>query len=176
MQGVCVCVVLPSSQHQPGGDSTALHRDSVLAGLKPAPTLSVCSEVGLVRKGSCWGARKGFSPAGQGQTSLLRGEEHTKGSAALRYMGRGGEERQKTSFPPPPQQLGETEARATQAQSQSTYGRAGNKPQLSAIHASHQPLLTSTRQDLELMAVMGSSLELQTQGRALPGNEEPSPL
>lgn len=90
MQGVCVCVVLPSSQHQPGGDSTALHRDSVLAGLKPAPTLSVCSEVGLVRKGSCWGARKGFSPAGQGQTSLLRGEEHTKGSAALRYMGRGG--------------------------------------------------------------------------------------
>lgn len=90
MQGVGVCVVLPSSQHQPGGDSTALHRDSVLAGLKPAPTLSVCSEVGLVRKGSCWGARKGFSPAGQGQTSLLRGEEHTKGSAALRYMGRGG--------------------------------------------------------------------------------------
>lgn len=44
-------------------------------------------------------AREGFSPAGQGL--LLWGGKHTKGSAALRYMGRG-EEKQRTSLPLPP--------------------------------------------------------------------------
>jgi len=81
-----------------GGGSTVLHRDSVLAGLRPVPAVSAGSEAGLAPKGWCRGAREGFSPAGLGQTPLLRGRSTLKAAQRSGTWAGGKQGRQ----PPPP--------------------------------------------------------------------------
>lgn len=111
----------------------------------------------------------GCQGRGQGQTALLQGQEHARGSAALGYMGRQ-EERQRTPLPPPHTKLGRQRQGQHRLRARALVAVLGTNP-------SSQDDLLATSPPLSVPDRTLSSqqrwLQLHTQGRAVPGKDLP---